>query len=137
MKLWEKTMDELEPGLIAGAMEYERKRSAGKRTHGRLSGRRLLPAAACLVLLLAGAAVILFRQAAARHRTLPIRALTSAIRPWPGRNWEKSPYWAAGTGYSTDLTGRRGRKADPKAAERSFGRKSSASAACRRIPRSA
>ncbi len=63
MKLWEKTMNELEPGLIAGAMEYERKRSAGKRTHGRLSGRRLLPAAACLVLLLAGAAVILFRQA--------------------------------------------------------------------------
>ena len=63
MKLWEKTMNELEPGLVAGAMEYERKRSAGKRTHGRLSGRRLLPAAACLVLLLAGAAVILFRQA--------------------------------------------------------------------------
>ena len=63
MKLWEKTMNELEPGLIAGAMEYERKRSEGKGRPGLLSARRLLPAAACLVLLLAGAAVILFRQA--------------------------------------------------------------------------
>ncbi len=63
MKLWENTMNELEPGLIAGAMEYEKKRNEGKSGSGLFSGRRLLPAAACLVLLLAGAAVILFRQA--------------------------------------------------------------------------
>ena len=86
MKLWEKTMNELEPGLIAGAMEYERKRSEGKGRPGLLSARRLLPAAACLVLLLAGAAVILFRQV----RPGDLSVLWNAPAPQKDSSFESS-----------------------------------------------
>ena len=86
MKLWEKTMNELEPGLIAGAMEYERKRREGKGRPGLLSAKRLLPAAACLVLLLAGAAVILFQQV----RPEDLSALWNARAPQKDSSFEFS-----------------------------------------------